>query len=230
MISVTFTPPVAAAGAPCGSTAGMQSSVLKIFDNDPASPQVLTLSGTALDYCLIPPGAISATVSAGGTAEFQLDAQAQGFTGAVALACAATIPQGACSVTPASLMLTGDAPVPFQVGVTTTAGTASAAIGGQPGRPGMPGLMTSGLAALLILFTLICGSGSPRSRLRRDAFRMAQASAILVMLSLGLMACFGSQGAVRTMPGTPTGTYPLTITGTTTTGATRTIGLTLTVQ
>jgi hypothetical protein len=232
-IGVTFTPPPDGANTLCGSTAGPQNSVLKIFDNDPASPQMVTLSGVAQDYCLASSGAMNATVTAGGSAEFPMDAQAQGFGGTVALTCAATIPQGGCSVTPASVMITGGAPVPFQVSVTTTAATTSAAIGSGPGASALLRLVSCAFAGLLLL---LLTQAAPTQRylagqVHSHAFRMVQAGTILVLLSLGLAACFGGQGAaVQPVTGTPAGTYPVTVTGTTTSGATRTIGLSLTVQ
>jgi hypothetical protein len=230
-IGVTFAPPAAGANAQCGSTAGPQNGTLKILDNDPASPQLLMISGVAMDYCLTTSGAMSATVTAGGTAEFPMAAQAQGFSGAVALTCAATVPQWVCSVTPASVMLSGVAPVSFQVNVTTTAATASAAMAGMPDAASMLRFTACGLG-FLMLWGLMGGGGAPRSNMycRADAFRVAQGLVILLVLSLGLAACFGSKGAaVQPLPGTPAGMYPLTVTGTAA-GATRTVGLTLTVQ
>jgi hypothetical protein len=55
---------------------------------------------------------------------------------------------------------------------------------------------------------------------------------LLVGLSLMLASCFGSStGSVTPPGGTPAGTYPITITGTTASGGvTRTLGLTLNVQ
>ena len=229
-IGVTFAPPLAGANAQCGSTAGPQNSVLKIFDNDPASPQLLMMSGVALDYCLTASSALSATVTVGGTAEFPMAAQAQGFSGAVALTCAATIPQGVCSVTPASVMLAGATPVSFQVNVTTTAALASAAVGGAPGVAGLLRLATCAFGVLILWSLIGRGRASNIPGAHERAFRSAQAGVILAALAMGLVGCFGGQGgAVQPMPGTPAGTYPLTVTGTAA-GATRTIDLSLTVQ
>jgi hypothetical protein len=231
-IGVTFAPPAAGANAQCGSTAGPQNSVLKIFDNDPASPQVLMMSGLAQDYCLTSSGGMTATVTAGGTAGFPMAAQAQGFSGAVALTCTATVPQGVCSVTPASVMLSGVAPVSFQVSVTTTAAVTSAALGGGPGAAGLVRFVACALGVFIL-----CGLTGRASEseldvqhVRGQVCRLAQAGVVLVMLAVGLAACFGGPGAaVQPLPGTPAGTYPLTVTGTAA-GATRTVGLTLTVQ
>ncbi|HEY0702720.1 MAG TPA: choice-of-anchor D domain-containing protein, partial [Candidatus Acidoferrales bacterium] len=232
-VGVTFTPAVAAVDAACGSTAGTQSSVLKLFDNDPASPQSVNVSGVVTDYCLIPPGAISATVTAGGTAQFQLDAQATGYAGTIMLTCAATITQGTCSVTPASVAFTGNSPVPLQVSVSTTANVASAiaqkATANPPRR--MPGLPLTFAVVLLLCAVWFGSRTSPQPSSLGRPLHLAQSLALLVVFSLMLVACFGSSGSSVTAPGgTPAGTYPLTITGTTSTGVTRTIGLTLTVQ
>jgi hypothetical protein len=198
------------------------------------------MSGVALDYCLTSSSALSATVTAGGTAEFPMAAQAQGFSGAVALTCVATIPQGVCSVTPASVMLAGGnpgTPLSFQVSVTTTAGLASTSV---MGAPVVAGMLRSGLLrfaecafGVLIAWGLIGRGRASRLNIQGlhvRAFRLAQAGVILAALALGLVGCFGGQGAaVQPMPGTPAGTYSLTVTGTAA-GATRTINLTLTVQ
>jgi len=233
MLAVTFTPPAPIANTQCGAAAGTQTSTLSIFDNDPKSPQMLTLSGMALDFCLIPPGAISATVPSGSTGEFMLDAQSAGFAGTVALTCAASVPLGACTVAPPSLTLTTWNPVPFQVNVTTTARPAGSlvgifhelAIGTDRGSAGA----IAGAFGFLLFAAFIAANGLDRRR--RLLARFIQTCTIIVGMSLGLVACGGgSQGAAIAASGTAAGTYPVTITGTTTTGATRTIGLTLVVQ
>jgi hypothetical protein len=237
-IGVTFTPPVAPADANCGSTAGNQTSVLKIFDNDPASPQSVNVSGTVTDYCLIPPGAITATVTAGGTAQFNIDAQASGYTGTIALTCTATITQGTCSVNPASVAFTGNAPVQVKVSVTTTANAASV-VGKFPATPThFPVRLMVFSAVSMILFFVgwfATGTSVKKGRVSpgfAQTLRFAQSLILLAGFSLMLAACFGSSANSITAPGgTPAGTYPITITGTTASGgATRTLGLTLNVQ
>jgi hypothetical protein len=231
-IAVTFTPPAPAANTQCGSAAGAQSSVLSIFDNDPKSPQTLTLSGTALDYCLVPSSAISATVASGSTGQFQLAAQSAGFAGAVALSCTASVPQGMCTVAPASVTLTTGAPIPFQVNVTTTARPAGSIVGIsrdfkiQPNRD-LVGMIGLGLGFLLLGTLLAIGTLGLR---RTHTLRALQTCAMLILMSLALVACGGGSQDAAVTTGTAAGTYPITITGTTTAGATRTIALTLTVQ
>jgi hypothetical protein len=230
---VTFTPPAPAANTQCGSAAGAQTSTLSIFDNDPKSPQVLALSGMAMDYCLIPPGAISATVPSGSAGQFQLDAQSAGFAGTVALTCTAAVPEGACTILPATVTLTAaGAPVPFQVSVTTTARPAGSLVGIFDNFRIVPTEKLSGVSVrafgLLILAMLLWPSGARRHR--TGTLRALETCVLAVVISLGLAACSGGSQTAVAATGTAAGTYPITITGTTTAGATRTLGLTLTVQ
>jgi len=236
-MAVTFAPAAPAANAQRGAAAGTQTSVLSIFDNDPNSPQTLTLLGMAVDYCLVPPGAISATVASGSTGTFTIVAQSEGFAGTIALTCAATVPQGACTVSQGSVALAGNVASQFQVSVTTTAQSVSAAaglwhglrcgaqerLGGDGGRAAF--VVVGGATFCLAAF--FAALGAKKIRL----VHVLQGLAVFVVLGFGLVACGGGgiQGTV-TAVGTPSGTYALTITGTTTTGATRTLGLTLTVQ
>jgi ABC-type transporter Mla subunit MlaD len=63
--------------------------------------------------------------------------------------------------------------------------------------------------------------------------RFAQTSAIVLLLSIGLAACFGSGTTTVAPAGTPVGTYTMTATGTFTgTGGstTRSVEVTLVVQ
>jgi hypothetical protein len=53
-LTVTFTPLASPVAAPCGSTAGAKTATLIITDNAPTSPQIISLSGGAMDYCLAP--------------------------------------------------------------------------------------------------------------------------------------------------------------------------------
>jgi hypothetical protein len=122
--------------------------------------------------------------------------------------------------------------MPIQVNVTTTARPAGSVVGavGNFGdqSPGKSARTAVPVLALLILGMLFAG-GWLEGR-GNSMVRALQTCAILIVMSVSLVACFGgSQGAV-VPTGTAAGTYPITITATTTTGATRTIGLTLVVE
>jgi hypothetical protein len=232
-MAVTFTPAAPGANTQCGSAAGAQTSVLNIIDNDPKSPQTLSLSGTSQDYCLVPTGANSVTVTSGSTGQFQLAAQSFGFAGSVALTCTASVPQGACSVMPTSVNLTTGATIPIQVNVTTTARPVGSIVG-VFGSARDQTTAKFARVAVRILMLLMLGAifmvRSMESR-RNTMLRALQTCAILIVMSVGLAACFGgSQTDVVAPTGTAAGTYPITITATTTTSATRTIGLTLIVE
>jgi len=229
-MAVAFRPAVAPATVPCGSTAGTKSSTLTIVDNAPTSaqnPATLAFSGVSMDYCLVPAAANSATVTAGGSGAFQIEAESfESFTDTIALTCTATVTQGVCTVQPASLNLAANATTPFQVNITTTAATTSASGG-----------FGKGVARIFVflpvsgfIWTLVVSAFGLKRRCA-NALRLAQACVVLVALSVGFAACGGggSQSAA-VAAGTPAGSYPITITGTTSTGATRTVGLMLTVQ
>ena len=232
-MAVTFTPPAPGANTQCGSAAGAQTSVLSIVDNDPKSPQTLTLSGTSLDFCLVPSGANSATVTSGSTGQFQLAAQTFGFAGTVALTCTASIPQGACTLLPTSVNLTSGAPIPIQVNATTTARPAGSVVGvfGNLEDQGPEKLERVAVRSLVFLMLGTLFAVSWLESRRSSRMRVLQTCTILIVMSVGLVACFGGSREAAVIPtGTAAGTYPLTITATTTTGATRTIGLTLVVE
>jgi hypothetical protein len=248
-IQVTFNPPAAASGAACGSTAGAKIGTLTLTDNASNNPQTVTLSGTSTDFCPDPPspGGTTATVTPGQTANYKLNITSEnGFADTVALACVASIPNGACTTSAPNLTVAANGEAAFQVNVTTAA--AGTVLGGPQRdlpltggrRPLVP------LAGLLGLFLLLalravhtaasssfggCGGrlGPPGRRTKVAALaRLAQAYAIFVLLALGMAACGGGSSAPT---GTPANTYALTLTATAaTSGVKRTIGLTLIVQ
>jgi hypothetical protein len=86
---------------------------------------------------------------------------------------------------------------------------------------------------LLLLPILVWASAENRQASR--ALRFAQTGALALLLSAGLVACFGSGSGTPALPpvGTTTGTYTLTVTGTFTgTGGStsRNVQVTLVVQ
>jgi hypothetical protein len=118
-INVTFKP----------TTVGARSVSIILADNAPNSPQSLPLTGAAMNFAIDPPniGAISATITAGQTATYQLALQSiDGFAGPATLTCTGAPPESTCTVTPNPVTLTANATAPFQVQVTTTARPRSA--------------------------------------------------------------------------------------------------------
>jgi trimeric autotransporter adhesin len=240
-LALTFTPAAAPVAAPCGSDAGTKTATLTISDNSPTSPQIIALSGTATDFCLAPAGAASQTVTAGSPATYQLVADSLGtFAGAVALTCADAASLSTCTVQPATVNLTSGAQAPIVLTVNTTTNSVV-----PPGKipdahrfgPSMPPAVAHGVRGimlwtlLLLLSILLWASVAKRASSR--VLHVAQTGAMAMLLSIGLVACFGSGTATLPAVGTSPGTYTITVTGTFTgTGGstTRNVQVTLVVQ
>ena len=119
LINVTFTP----------AAVGARTASMILADNASNAPQSVPLTGTAMNFIIDPPniGAISATITAGQTATYQLNLQSiDGFAGPVTLTCTGAPAEATCTVIPTPVTLTANATAPFQVQVTTTARTGSA--------------------------------------------------------------------------------------------------------
>lgn len=215
-ISVTFTP----------SATGSRAGTLTVTDSAAGSPQTAALAGTGQDLTIAPAGtsSSSATVTAGSAAQYSLSfSPAGGFSGTVALACAvqpASTTIG-CTMNPSSLTLTGTAAQTVAVNVTTTArGAVPPPPSERPAAPWAFALLALGLAALLL-----------RQSLRRRllvGFTFALL-ALAVACGGGSSGVGGNGGNNAPPPGTPAGTYTVTVTGTAANG-TRSIQLTMTVQ
>jgi len=173
-------------------------------------------------------GSTSATVTAGQTATYNLLLNpAGGFSGSVSLACSGAPAQATCSISPASLTVSGTSPVPFTVTITTMAATsmASTASGWSASSShGIAGQRYALLFAILLLAAIKIGT-------RRAGGKRAWAPiGSLVCLTIALVACGGSSstgGGGR--GGTPAGMYKLTVTGTSQ-KINHTLALTLTVK
>ena len=211
---------------------GTRTGSLVITDTSPGSPHMVALSGTGEDFAVTTTGQQSATVKAGGTATFTLSVASQGgFNQTVNLSCAlpATMTHATCAVTPSSVTPSGATASTALVTITTTAPTMVMPQSRQ--RPdGMPGLFGAEpwahrhaplqmlwLLALGGLLAVAASCASPKwiSAARRSSplqlSRIALAVTLLVLLAWA--ACGG--GAVVThTPGTPAGTYTITLTAT----------------
>jgi Abnormal spindle-like microcephaly-assoc'd, ASPM-SPD-2-Hydin/Beta-propeller repeat len=242
-LAVTFTPLASPVAAPCGSTAGAKTATLTITDNAPTSPQTIALSGAAMDYCLAPSGVASQTVTAGTPATYQLVADSlDTFAGAVALTCTDAASLSTCTVQPATVNLTSGAQVPIVLNVVTTTNSA-VPFGAPPGARHLgPPVPDTGrwsprgfvLWTFLLLLPILLWAATENRQPSRS-LRFAQTGALALLLSAGLVACFGSGSGTPALPpvGTTTGTYTLTVTGTFTgTGGStsRNVQVTLVVQ
>ncbi len=223
-INVTFFP----------KGSGLRTGILIVTDNatSPQSPQLIALSGTATDFSLggVIGGSTSATVTAGQTAKYNLQlSPLGGFAGSTTLACSAAAPVLAtCTVTPATLTVSGTSPVSFQVSVTTT---------GRSSVP--PGVFRSPWQHLpqrlifsetFLLLLLLATSGLFTARRSRTARPWIGAAILLISVATLLTACSGSGSSRAPVSvGTSVGTYTFTVTGMQA-GSSRFLDLTLVVQ
>jgi len=203
---------------------GSRSGMMIITDNSngvPNSQQSVSLAGTGTDFSFQPAsgGSTSATVSAGQSATFNLQLMpADGFAGAVSLSCTDAPSEAMCAPSPGSLNVSNSSAVPFTVTVTTTAPSLL-----PPGDLRRPGLIIVALMSLI---------GFLRWRWRPHAGRteLATARSFIAFAALLLLAgCNAATSSGGGNPGTPRGTYTLTVSGTQQ-GASRTINLTLIVR
>jgi hypothetical protein len=160
----------------------------------------------------------------------------------VALTCTDAASLSTCTVQPATVNLTSGAQVPIVLNVVTA--TSSAVPFGAPpdARHLGPPVPDTGrwsprgfvLWTFLLLLPILLWAATENRQPSRS-LRFAQTGALALLLSAGLVACFGSGSGTPTLPpvGTTTGTYTLTVTGTFTgTGGStsRNVQVTLVVQ
>jgi hypothetical protein len=218
---------------------GTRTGAVTITDNAVGSPQTVALTGTGEDFTLTAASgsSTSATVSPGGTATYTLSVVGVGgFDQNVTFTCAGAPSEAACTVSPSSLTLSSSA-TNVTVQVTTTAPSVGAS---RPNPPPLIGpvqfwswlLWTVALAALVSLARTVRGwvqPGVARSRAGLVTF------AALLLVMGAMAACGGGGGGTshQSNPGTPPGTYTLTVTGTYESGSTNlchSVNLTLQVQ
>jgi hypothetical protein len=201
-INVTFTP----------SGAGSSTATLNITDSAPGSSHGVLLSGTGQnpDFSLVVSGSSSiATVSAGQTATYNLSITPQaGLTGTVTFTCSGAPSEATCIATPTSVNLSGSGAVPITATVSTTA----------PSETGLRPKPPAGPWTWICVLGLLAAVGLTLRRGPRLTRQRAWAPLGAAMLSLAFWAGCGGGGVAN--PGTPAGTYTLTVTGSMTLGTT----------
>ncbi len=229
VIAVTFTP----------SAGGSRAGTLNVTDNSgntSGSVQNVPLVGTGEDFTLgVASGSSSsATVSLGGSASYSLAVGSQGaFTGAVALSCSGAPSEATCTVSPRSVPLDGTNSQNVTVTVTTTAASAA-----PPAPMGGPPVSHWPVALWIAMLAMVGSFGlagtrreephSPKNR----AVRITALATTLLFVALWAACGGGGGGSGPTPPsnpGTPAGTYTLSVTGTAA-SLSHSLQLTLTVQ
>ena len=212
-ISVTFAP----------LSTGPRSETISLTDDASDSPQVIQASGTAnpaISLGAAPSGSTSATVSAGATAQFNLQlTPGSGFVGNVTFTCTGAPANASCQ-TPGSLMISGAGSVPFTVSVTTSGPAHSPFLPPMILRrpPGLPvAFWPAGLLLLLIGFLVF--KRDARFRLARRPLMALASICSAAAILLGAAGCGGGSAQSVTVtapppPGvvTPQGTSTLTVT------------------
>ena len=203
--------------------AGQRTANLTIADDAPGSPQTISLNATANPAFTpgpAPNGSTTASVSAGQTAQYQLQlTPGAGFTGTVSLACSGT-PLGATCQVPPTVVIANGAPAPFTVTVSTK---------GAAGLPlSMPWRFPPSArirVLLLLAFAMLLVTIARNHRISDDsrgAGRLALGGALIAILLCSVIYATGcgSGSAVTTSPPiitppsvvTPSGTSTITIT------------------
>jgi hypothetical protein len=205
-----------------------------VQDSNPADPAGTVSYSLNIDSpgFSITPASTSATVNAGQSATYTLNlASIGGFTSAVTLTCGVVSGMdGACSLSPATVTLGQTASSVLTV--TTKAATMS--LNEPPAMPFTFGEFgRSVVAASLAGIFLIFFPKRLRGRYRRLSVL------VIGLIAAGLMAACGGSGQATTpppttVPGTPAGSYNISVTATpmasTTTSSSTTVSVTLVVQ
>jgi sugar lactone lactonase YvrE len=205
-----------------------ETATLTITSTASNSPQVISVSGSGVNFALAAAsgGSTTATVSAGGTTTYNLQLTELGDSGAgpltANLKCTGAPTNATCNVvSPATA--TTSAPGAFTVTVTTMA-PAFVPLAPRPPWPtgSKPLIPLALLLALASIAWRMAGTGA-----RRPTRQLVGAT--LALATLAVLLAAGGCGSSKT-GGTPAGTFMLTVTATEpASGATRTITLTLTV-
>ncbi|MGO9275734.1 MAG: protease pro-enzyme activation domain-containing protein [Terriglobia bacterium] len=166
------------------------------------------ISGTA-DFTFNPPSPTSSTIAAGSPAMFTISAGSSfGFSSAIGLTCAvAPVVQlgPTCSLNPASVNPGTNSTL--TVSTTAPSLVPPKFVGRRPPAPPTPVLV----ALALLLAAWICYLWTRRQR----ALVGVTLAAVVLLLVLGLASCNGgSSSGGGGSPGTPSGAYTVTVTGT----------------
>lgn len=153
------------------------------------------------------------TVTAGGTASFTLTiTPGNHYNGTVTFSCGGLPAKTSCTFNPTSAVMDGHTPVTVKWSIATTATTTTSAT--LHSRTSM--LLATILSGIGLFGMLVVGS-LPKRRCSLSLPR----GIVVVVMTITLAACGGSNNTAKTItnPGTPAGTYTVTLTTTGTAGS-----------
>jgi hypothetical protein len=196
VISIIFSP----------QATGIRTTTLTITDNAANSPQFITINGTSLAaVTIVTPagGSATASLAAGQTAQFNLQAiPGAGFNGTLSLTCSGA-PFGAACTVPTSLPVSNGSAVPFTVSVSTLGASQLAPFVRGPSSPSGPRAPFL-IALLAALSALLISAQFLRGPLRCPrGLTAAAATAFSILLVFSGMGCGGSASGSSPAPAPP---------------------------
>ncbi|HKV92064.1 MAG TPA: Ig-like domain repeat protein [Candidatus Angelobacter sp.] len=172
------------------------------FVGSTSSAVTVTVATAAPDYQIsIPNG--SATIAAGQSAAYNISITPQGgFNGTISFACSGLPAASSCSFNPATLTPSGSATSTTLTIATTARTTASARTVNGTTMAALTGIGFLGIVFL----------GVPTRR--RRSLHLAGMLLLAFGMAMGIASCGGSSQPPITVPGTPPGTFSVTVTAT----------------
>jgi hypothetical protein len=201
---------------------GLRAGTLTVTDNAPNSPQVLSLTGSGVDFALDPNGGTSLTIVNGQNAVYPLLlSSAANIPGTATFTCTGAPANSTCNITPASVALGNTT----TVSVTVLTGVSSTAESLRPltNQPGMFWL------AMLLPLSLVTLRRSRRSWLASSALLGCLVAATGCGAGRAIPLQSGSNPNPTPIPITPAGTYTI-VASASSGGLTRAVNLTLIVH
>jgi len=215
-ISVAFAP----------LAAGLRTETITLSDDSANSPQTVIVQGNANPAFALGATSTTATVTAGGTAQYQLQlTPGSNFTGSIAMICSGA-PLGATCQIPASVQIASGAIAPFNVSVVTSGATATVTPHTAPRVPTSPwappeiSMRIISYLLFVVLLWLTAEVATPQARKKIRFVTTLCAGLLLVALTGFFAGCGGgsSSAAVVVTPPpparivTPPGTSIITVT------------------
>ncbi|MFZ0818721.1 MAG: hypothetical protein WAM91_01535 [Candidatus Acidiferrales bacterium] len=197
-------------------------------------PTTANYSLKNLDYSVSPVTG-SETVTAGGTANYTINfvAIVGNTANSTAFSCTGLPTLSSCLFTPATLPAnSGNTSIALGISTTSRVKTTNIGIGGRFNQPLLRILRPGVLVSFVMLAMLLTLFFAQSQKIRRLPLSAISFICVLVLFAGCLVGC-GSMSTgfplIQTQPGTPAGSYPVTVNATSD-GVTRTTTITLVVQ